>query len=192
MSVCKECKGKLYNGGKKSKTGLCYSCSRPKKGQINSGYFKKGLVPWCKGTKGVLHNPLKGKKMPESWKAKLRKPKSYVPPMSEETRILHSEIRRGELSHRWRGGITSINQKRRNLWTIRKWKKQVKERDGFRCVLCGSSENLHADHIKPLALYPELGSDLSNGRTLCAKCHMGSDTYGGKSIYFIKQKQHVC
>ena len=36
---------------------------------------------------------------------------------------------------------------------------------------CGSTDDLHAHHIKPRATHPELILDLENGRTLCYKCH---------------------
>ena len=51
------------------------------------------------------------------------------------------------------------------------WSDDVRRRDGNRCVLCGSAENLNAHHIKPVALYPECKDDLDNGITLCRKCH---------------------
>lgn len=50
-------------------------------------------------------------------------------------------------------------------------KKQILERDGYRCVLCGRGEaegvELHVDHIKPR----ELGgkATIANGQTLCAQ-----------------------
>lgn len=59
------------------------------------------------------------------------------------------------------------------------WRKQVLERDGQRCVLCGATEKLEADHIKPRATAPELRLEVDNGRTLCQACHRKSDTYGG-------------
>lgn len=56
------------------------------------------------------------------------------------------------------------------------WNWLVKHRDGFRCVECGSTEDLLAHHIVPRALG---GKDiLSNGKTLCRKCH--SKTHTGK------------
>jgi len=51
------------------------------------------------------------------------------------------------------------------------WSKAVKKRDGYRCIWCGSIEYLEADHIKRKIQFPELALDISNGRTLCKKCH---------------------
>lgn len=59
----------------------------------------------------------------------------------------------------------------------KEWRKKVFERDNYTCVLCnarngqGYSVYLEADHIKPWAFFPELRFELSNGRTLCRKCH---------------------
>lgn len=47
----------------------------------------------------------------------------------------------------------------------------MKNRDGNKCVLCGSSENLQAHHVKPTFLYPEYATDVGNGVTLCKSCH---------------------
>lgn len=51
------------------------------------------------------------------------------------------------------------------------WSEKVKERDGWKCVSCGSTEGLQAHHIKPSFLYPEHRSDIDNGITLCKGCH---------------------
>lgn len=52
------------------------------------------------------------------------------------------------------------------------WRKAVFERDGYRCRKCGEKGGyLEAHHIKPFAYFPELRFELSNGLTLCEKCH---------------------
>lgn len=62
------------------------------------------------------------------------------------------------------------------------WKKLVRARDGNKCVLCGSTERLQVDHIKPFSLFPELARVLSNGRVLCFDCHKKTDTFGAKLL----------
>lgn len=56
---------------------------------------------------------------------------------------------------------------------LKRWKKLVKERDGFRCVKCGEDEArmLQAHHIVPVSENKELIFDVDNGITLCLNCH---------------------
>ena len=58
------------------------------------------------------------------------------------------------------------------------WRNKVIERDNSKCVLCGSFKKIIVDHIKPLALYPQLALKIENGRVLCEPCHKKTDTYG--------------
>lgn len=52
------------------------------------------------------------------------------------------------------------------------WRKSVFERDGYTCRKCGRrGARLNAHHIKPYAKYKGLRYELSNGITLCEKCH---------------------
>ncbi|WP_104758934.1 HNH endonuclease [Helicobacter bizzozeronii] len=50
-------------------------------------------------------------------------------------------------------------------------KKQILERDGYACVICGAGQKegveLHVDHIKPKDLGGQ--ASLENGQTLCAR-----------------------
>lgn len=72
----------------------------------------------------------------------------------------------GENHARWQGG-----RKKRSAG-YRFWVNAVIARDGLKCTRCqAEGVELHAHHIKPWKDYPELRLDVSNGVTLCARCH---------------------
>lgn len=73
-------------------------------------------------------------------------------------------------------------RKFRTSTEYKEWRKKIVERDK-KCVICGSNKEIEVDHIKPLALYPELALKENNGRVLCKKCHKKTDTYGGFSRF---------
>lgn len=53
-----------------------------------------------------------------------------------------------------------------------KWVNAVVSRDRETCQHCGiTGVEMHAHHIKPYKTFPELRFDVSNGLTLCHKCH---------------------
>lgn len=76
----------------------------------------------------------------------------------------------GNNSWAWDGGKTSKNRLERIKFrdTIRK---QVLERDEYKCVICNSGGYLHVDHVKSWSRYPELRFAEDNCRTLCRYCH---------------------
>jgi hypothetical protein len=84
----------------------------------------------------------------------------------------------------WRGGVTPENKRIRKSKEYDFWRKSVFERDGYKCVECGSGGKLQADHIKPFSTHEKLRFDLSNGRTLCVSCHRKTDTYGSKAFLY--------
>jgi 5-methylcytosine-specific restriction endonuclease McrA len=102
----------------------------------------------------------------------------------------------GENNHNYKGiaDITSITRE----YSKNVWRPKILRRDNFTCQQCGSSKgaNLEAHHIKPLSkiiesfckgkdlstpssrliicsqlIKSEEVNDLSNGQTLCEKCH---------------------
>ena len=97
--------------------------------------------------------------------------------------------RSGEKCHLWRGGVSSENELARKSPEYREWRTSVFERDNYTCVECGvRGGKLHADHILPFAYYHELRLEITNGRTLCVKCHYKTDTYGSKALKYEVQK----
>lgn len=90
---------------------------------------------------------------------------------------------RGPNNSNWKGGITPENHKIRTSLEYKTWRREVFERDGYTCVHCGAKSGrgvrvvLHADHIKPFCLYPDLRTVVSNGRTLCKDCHRETETF---------------
>jgi hypothetical protein len=66
----------------------------------------------------------------------------------------------------------------------KEWRKKVYIRDNYKCKMPGCSSNskkIAAHHIYPKKLYPEKRFDVSNGITLCKKCH--EKTFGKETIF---------
>ena len=67
------------------------------------------------------------------------------------------------------------------------WRLAVFRRDGFKCKWCGRSGRrvrLEADHILPQSTHPQLRYKVSNGRTLCRRCHRKTPTFGLKALRY--------
>ena len=78
----------------------------------------------------------------------------------------------GENHWNWKGGITPKNQIERNSRKAKEWRRSVFIRDKFTCQICGTTGGrLNAHHIKEWANYKDLRFKVSNGVTLCEKCH---------------------
>ena len=69
-------------------------------------------------------------------------------------------------------------KKRTQLYT-ENWdniRKQVYQRDGNRCVMCGKRARLHAHHIVPVKISKD--NSLSNLVSVCGKCHRKLESIG--------------
>ena len=71
------------------------------------------------------------------------------------------------------------------------WAKEVKERDNYKCQICGSQENLHAHHIEAHAVTYD-SFDLDNGITLCINCHYDVHQLPGCTLGDIKNQKQNC
>jgi len=101
---------------------------------------------------------------------------------SDETKRKIGNKNRGENSYWWKGGVSKIHETMRDGVEMKIWRSKVFQRDDYTCQICKQrGGELNADHIRPLAISPELAYDLSNGRTLCKSCHVKTDTWGSKT-----------
>ena len=92
-------------------------------------------------------------------------------------------------------GKTEIKMFIRSLLQYKKWRLDVMRKDKWTCVECGSKDKIQVDHIKPFskiikeenitsvkeALRCDILWDISNGRVLCLKCHLKTETWGNRN-----------
>ncbi|MGH9732373.1 MAG: HNH endonuclease [Candidatus Acidiferrales bacterium] len=81
--------------------------------------------------------------------------------------------------------MSSLSRRRSRLrlvpQTYDELRKQILQRDGWRCQQCGCSANLHVHHIRSRS---KLGDDVpENLITLCADCHQATHRSGRRSIH---------
>lgn len=144
-----------------------HACSPETRAKLSRA--NKGHVPWIKGKK-------RG-------------------PMSTEQRLQASLSRRGIpnlklrglLSPAWKGGRTALRNQIENSIAYHKWRSDIFSRDNYTCWDCGIRGNvIHAHHVRNgfAAILDEYNIktleqalacvvlwDLSNGITLCSRCH---------------------
>lgn len=84
----------------------------------------------------------------------------------------HSERMKGENCPFWRGGVRADNKALRETLDYKRWREKVFKRDDYTCQKCNCrGGDLQAHHILPFSDYEELRCEISNGITLCKKCH---------------------
>lgn len=151
------------------------------------GQFIKGAANPFSRMKGRYVNPLKGKKMPEQWKAKLRKPKSVSHTCSEDTKAklrAKAILRVGPKSSRWKGGLTAAKSARRRArlqenggsHSNGEWE-TLKARYNWACVCCKKGEpeiKLTKDHI--VSLMEGGSNNIENIQPLCGRCNVKKHT----------------
>lgn len=72
----------------------------------------------------------------------------------------------------WKGGISVLNAELRTSLQYSEWRTKVFTRDAYKCQSCFSKSNkLNAHHIESFSNNKEVRMDITNGITLCYKCH---------------------
>lgn len=111
-------------------------------------------------------------------RSKYQKGKRFLPDyeIKKGQRIsIGTEFKKGtpqELHPSWRGGLTSKNKRARWVSEYLEWRKKVFERDSYTCQKCGLvGVYLHAHHIVEFAKDKSKRYEISNGQTLCKRCH---------------------
>lgn len=78
---------------------------------------------------------------------------------------------RGSKHWNWRGGVDKEHTRIKQTKEYKEWRASVYKRDKWSCQKCGSKKGIVAHHIKPFSTFPNLRFVVSNGQTLCRKCH---------------------
>lgn len=107
---------------------------------------------------------------------------------------------KGESNPLFNFNLTDEERKTKRRYTeYYEWRFKVYEKDNFTCQCCGDNKghNLIAHHILNYSEYKELRTELSNGITLCKKCHKKfHDTFGytknnqEQLIIFLTNENH--
>lgn len=105
---------------------------------------------------------------------------------SEETRKKISKTLKGKYvgvnSPSWKSSIS--NEERqigRKYPEYYEWREAVYKRDNYTCQICGQVKgDINAHHLESYNSNPKLRTTLSNGITLCKKCHLDFHHQYGK------------
>ena len=117
-----------------------------------------------------------------------------------ETRLKISEALKGktraEKNGMWKGGVSKIDKLCRCMPEYKQWRSDVFQRDAWACRTCHETDcYVTAHHIKGLSVLIRKNNvkttedarhcgelwDISNGVTLCEKCHALTDNYAGRT-----------
>lgn len=113
---------------------------------------------------------------------------------SDERREQMRKLKSGANSNWWRGGMTP-DRVHITKWTVAQ-AKEVRTRDGGRCLECGTTRWLQSHHVLPVHAAPERARDVSNLATLCQPCHLtlhsgGADAESEFASRFFGQKIEI-
>jgi len=134
--------------------------------------------------KGKSSSWLTGRKLSKQHKENIGKGNKGKHKWSLKMKTKMSNERIGSKNPNWKGGTSPRHKLDRMSLPYRVWREKVFKRDDYTCQECGKRGcYLEPHHIKPFALFPELRFVVSNGITLCKKCHKKTPSYRYSKIY---------
>lgn len=134
--------------------------------------FLNGRIPHNRGKPMSIELKMKLLEINRGQKYALGNRFKHTEEARRKISISHIGLQSGKKHPNWKGGITPANQAIRNSTEYKQWRKAVFERDNYTCLICGQiGGELNAHHIKPFNEFPELRFVLSNGVSMCIKCH---------------------
>jgi 5-methylcytosine-specific restriction endonuclease McrA len=71
-------------------------------------------------------------------------------------------------------GVIEHHRHSKRVTATRRWqvlRHAILERDGWACVVCGTTRRLEVDHIQPVRARPDLAYSPANLQVLCASHH---------------------
>ena len=181
---CCICKKPLYRRKFEFNKARHFACMEHRsQAQKQSGQTELQIASLALG-RSPGHTRGKGRQMHEDTKRKISSARSAWCKNNPEKVKAAGAKTRGPNKYNWKGGSTGLNLSIRRMSENRKWMDAVKKRDG-KCCKCGSTEKLESHHLIPLCQLIESNKitsrdearecvafwDISNGITLCQKCH---------------------
>lgn len=67
---------------------------------------------------------------------------------------------------------------------LKEWSRQVRDRDGNACVVCGSKNYIQGHHILAKATWTEVALEPMNGISLCARHHHFGRLNADNALWF--------
>lgn len=143
--------------------------------KLDYSVWNKGVSGYTTSKKGFKHTEEFGNKISKTRKLKIK---------AGEIKIWNEGLegfKSGKDHYNWKGGKGTLRHQEMGRLKYIEWRSFVFQRDNYTCQKCtAKGVYLMAHHKKSWANYPELRYDISNGITLCKKCHASVDKYYAK------------
>lgn len=88
--------------------------------------------------------------------------------------------KRADQHPKWKPELSAWDRRHEREPENQLWRREIVRRDGNKCVACGSTEDIHAHHLRSYTLHPEIRYEMSNGVTVCGGCHRSYHSHVGR------------